>query len=70
MVELTNEEKAAIEYLQRIAKWWPKSLQLFSWSGSLHVMKPGDGRTYEQASVARVTISSDGGDPDGDEECI
>lgn len=36
---LTNEERAAIRALERLAKKWPKSLWLFSVSGTLHVMK-------------------------------
>ena len=61
-IELTVEEQKAIASLQRLAKKWPKSLQLFSWSGSLKVMKDND---VETCVVREITgIPSDGGDPD------
>ncbi len=39
MIELTKEERNAINSLKRLAKRWPKSLWLFSAGGELHVMK-------------------------------
>lgn len=39
--DITPEERRAIRTLERLAKRWPKSLWLFSASGSLHVMKRG-----------------------------
>lgn len=66
---LTKEEERAVAALNRLAKRWPKSLQLFSWSGSLHVLKPGDGRTIEAATVTTIAgIPNSGGDPNGDDE--
>lgn len=41
-LELTKEEQRAINSLKRLAKNWPKSLWLFSGSGSLHVMRVGE----------------------------
>ena len=41
-IQLTAQEKAAIRYLKRLAARWPKSLWLFSGSGSLNVMKCGE----------------------------
>ena len=61
-IELTLEEQKAIAALQRLAKKWPKSLQLFSWSGSLTIMKDND---VETCVVGNITgIKNDGGDPD------
>lgn len=39
--ELTDEERSALRSLRRLAKRWPKSLWLFSASGTLHVMRTG-----------------------------
>lgn len=64
MDRLTKAEARAISALQRLARSWPSTLTLFSWSGSLHVLKPAPGRTMASASVARITgITNDGGDP-------
>lgn len=70
MVDLTPEEKRAIAALKRLEKTWPKSLWLFSASGTLCVMKKdeqgdrirsGDG--IDQAGqVATIKIENDGGD--------
>jgi hypothetical protein len=61
-IELTMEEQKAIASLHRLAKKWPKSLQLFSWSGSLTVMKDNDLETCVVSNIAG--IRNDGGDPD------
>ena len=37
--ELTDEERRAIASLERLAKRWPQSLRLFSWSGTLCVIR-------------------------------
>lgn len=66
-VELTVDEERAIEALQRLAKHWPKTLQLFSWSGTLHVIKPSKSRSMREAGVVTVDIPNDGGDPDGND---
>jgi hypothetical protein len=69
--ELTKEEKKAIASLHRIAKKWPKSLWLYSHSGTLSVMRyREDGKTVETASgafdqdmiVDTIDIPNDGGD--------
>lgn len=39
--DLTPDEQRAIRALKRLAKAWPKTLWLFSASGSLYVMKKG-----------------------------
>jgi hypothetical protein len=58
-VKLTAREKRAISELEKLAKRWPKKLVLFSWSGTLHVLKPGKSRTMGQAIVATFgSISS------------
>lgn len=75
---LTDDEVRAIASLKRLAKRWPKSLWLFSASGTLHVMRKVDGAPVyrmsrntvgapiegvDQAySVATVDIENDGGD--------
>lgn len=75
-IELTPEEKKAIAALKRVAKIWPKSLWLFSASGTLHVMRNGeDGNpVYEHSdevrdggcdpdySITTINIANDGGD--------
>lgn len=61
---LTAVELRAIRGLERLAKTWPKSLRLFSWSGSMVIMKSGTGTTYGSSVVARISgIPNDGGDP-------
>lgn len=62
-VVVTKEEQRAIKSLQRLAKKWPGTLELFSWSGALVILKKGsDGR---DCNIADITgIYNDGGDPD------
>jgi hypothetical protein len=63
-MRLTTKEKHAISELEKLAKRWPKKLVLFSWKGTLHVLKPNKSRTMGQAIVATFGgIPSDGGDP-------
>jgi len=67
MRELTIEEEKVIKSLKRLAKKWPKSLKLFSWSGTLCVMD----NTIELDNVRAndlifdtiLGIPNDGGDP-------
>jgi hypothetical protein len=73
-IPLTNEENKAIRALKKLEAIWPRSLWLFSASGSLCVMKKnadgeqafretarGDG--VDQAFiVATIDIENDGGD--------
>jgi hypothetical protein len=69
-VRITAKEKEAIADLQRLAKKWPKTLKLFSWSGNLTVVKPGNGRTFGQAVLTHIDIPNDGGDPDMTDEAF
>ncbi len=75
MSDLSVEEKKAIAALQKVAKIWPKTLWLFSASGSLTVMQKrngnramtpwngGKGGTVDQAfAVCVIPIENDGGD--------
>lgn len=71
-MRLTVEEQRVIEDLKRIAKRWPRTLWLYSASGSLHVMRTGeDGEPVKKLagdgvdpnySVATIDIPNDGGD--------
>ena len=64
VLELTGPEITAIAKLKLLAEAWPQSLKLFSRSGSLVVLKPGEGRTIREATVAQIPgIPNDGGDP-------
>jgi hypothetical protein len=68
-MDLSRTESAAVASLKRLAKRWPNTLQLFSWSGTLYVFKPTPGLTLEQATVTTVCgIPNDGGDPNGDDK--
>jgi hypothetical protein len=62
---LTLEEHQAIRKLELLAKRWPKSLWLYSASGTLYVMRCGedDPRSTEQKyAVISINIPNDGGD--------
>jgi hypothetical protein len=71
-IELTNEEKKCIRDLKRIAAKWPKSLWLFSGSGTLYVMRKGkdgisvyrgkEGGVDQEYTVDKIDIPNDGGD--------
>lgn len=73
--ELTKEEEAAISALKKLAKKWPKSLWLYSASGSLNVMRKtedgkfafrggrfGEGFDSEYVIETITGIDNDGGD--------
>lgn len=70
---LTDEERKAIASLKRLAKRWPASLTLFSWSGSLVIFKSDEWRAAKTDSndhdsnpyvVDHISgIPNDGGDP-------
>ncbi|MCW2756998.1 MAG: hypothetical protein JWO46_744 [Nocardioidaceae bacterium] len=63
----TPAEEKAIKALQRLADKWPKTLLLFSASGSLHVMPSADYRDdlFDGDRTVWIDgISNDGGDPD------
>lgn len=68
--KITRAEARAIKALQYTASIWPKTIKLFSWSGTLRVLKPGEGRTFHEASIAVVSIPNDGGDPPAYEEAF
>jgi hypothetical protein len=67
--ELTREERDAVRCLERLAKRWPKSLELFAWAGTLVVLRTvSDGEdpahSMTERKVARIPgIRCDGGDP-------
>lgn len=70
-IELTKEEKLAIEALKRVAKRWPDTLWLFSASGTLTVMRCGDNGEHmyspnqsvdQEYVVDTIGIDNDGGD--------
>jgi hypothetical protein len=69
--ELSAVEQSAIASLRRLAKRWPKSLMLFSWSGSLCVVKldeDGNSPLHSHDPCDHIIctiegIGNDGGDP-------
>ena len=62
-VEVTKEEQKAIRSFERLSKRWPKTLSLFSWSGTLCICKrSGDKRLVVITTITE--IDNDGGDPD------
>ena len=69
-VECTAEENKLIDSLKRLAKRWEKEgkdLMLFSWSGSLCVVKISciDMDVFSRCVVEYIEgITCDGGDPD------
>ncbi len=64
MRDLTDEETRAIRSLKRLARKWPQSLVLFSWSGSLVVMD-AKMEPNEEATLDFIDgIPNDGGDPE------
>lgn len=61
---LTKREKAAIKALDRLAKRWPDSLALLSWSGSLVVVPTDEmDEPREKRCIPISGITNDGGDP-------
>lgn len=66
-ITVTKEEQKAIASLKRLAKKWPDSISLFSWSGSLQVFKEVDGKSAVIESIGDA-IPNDGGDPNYDED--
>ena len=71
MIDISKEEDKAIKSLQRLSKRWPKSLWLYSASGTLCVMKGDEnggaifnerGSIDSEYVVATIDIPNDGGD--------
>lgn len=71
MMILTKEETAAINTLKRLAKKWPKSLWLYSASGTLWVMRHDENGEKAMnhlsgfdgdAAITSIDIPNDGGD--------
>jgi len=61
--KLTREEDLAIKALRRLAKRWPKTLSLFSCSGTLCVMRETDACFCEDNVITAILgIKNDGGD--------
>jgi hypothetical protein len=65
---LTDEERRAIASLERLAKRWPRSLTLFSWSGTLCIVRSDadllNGGNPNDAIITTVEgIPNGGGDP-------
>lgn len=66
----TKAEQRAINSLKRLAKNWPKTLWLFSASGTLWVMKAGEfGEQVHRGDgidpafcITTIDIQNDGGD--------
>jgi len=63
--ELNYRERLAVAALQRLARRWPPSLKLFSWSGSLVIFDSDDDLSDANRGVLAtiVGIPNDGGDP-------
>lgn len=70
-IEPSADEQRAINSLKRLAKNWPKSLWLFSASGTLCVMRADENGNHHVNSnggvdpayvLATIAISNDSGD--------
>ena len=70
-MQLTDKERNAVVLVRKLALKWPKSLWLFSASGSLWIMKKNEdgekamlsnGGVDPDYQIALVTIENDGGD--------
>ncbi|MBF0234264.1 MAG: hypothetical protein HQK65_14690 [Desulfamplus sp.] len=68
---MAKEEKAAINGLKQLAKKWPKTLWLFSASGTLCVMRKNDNGQHATMPtngvdpayiLETINIENDGGD--------
>lgn len=65
---LTDDERKAIGSLRRLARRWPQTLELFSASGTLCVVRAGDPRmdhTYPGDRTLAVIDTIDGIPNDG-----
>lgn len=67
--DLTPEERRAVDTLVRLGRRWPKTLRLFSWSGTFRIEDlaagtPSEGRIRTIDGVPPIRILNDGGDPD------
>lgn len=65
--ELTTREAKAVAELKRLAKHWPQTLKLFSWSGSLVIFDiehpSHEGIANDEVLETIHGIPNDGGDP-------
>lgn len=69
-ISIQTQEDRAIKALQRLAKKWPKSLWLFSGSGTLWIMRKKNGQRAINKEggmdsnfiVRPIDIENDGGD--------
>ena len=65
-VYVTKDEQKAIASIERLAKKWPQTLTLFSWSGTMNVFKSADdGQPCVITGIGG--IPNDGGDPSSEE---
>ncbi len=67
---MTRAEAKAIAGLKALARRWPQTLKLFSWSGSLVVFKEDEWAARKEADEMNdytvdtiAGIPNDGGDP-------
>lgn len=70
-MKLTKKEDKAISALEKVSKNWPKSLWLYSASGTLWVMRYNDkgktailsnGSVDPDYCITSISIDNDGGD--------
>jgi hypothetical protein len=61
---VTEAEKRAIEAFQRLASRWPESLTLFSWSGTLCIVRSEDD-LYDGGDPDAAVITTIEGIPNG-----
>ncbi len=68
-MELTKQEKLAIELLKKATRHWPDSLWIFAADGRLYVMRKG--KNNEKAVISgfdpdfileSINVEADGGD--------
>ena len=65
-IKVTKKEQKAIADLQKLMNKWPQTIEPFSWSGTLHVVKRIDDKMADLAIITGVCC--DGGDPNYDED--
>ena len=62
--DLTAKEQEAVMKMKKLAMTWPRTLSLFSNSGTLEIHKNGKGEPYTEDSLVGEIygIKNDGGD--------